>query len=86
MGIEMELFDRGLWDEAVAYIFEDVDGYHINNAHDLVDGVLQTNLVPFRTKAQAMRHAAGIGYDYVTGSGTYWPNRICRIPSKYRQF
>jgi hypothetical protein len=85
MSIEMELIQRGFWNEAVAYIFEDVDGYHVNDARELVEGMLHTTMRPSQTKADAMRFAAGLGYDYVTGSGTYWPNQIRRIPSGYRQ-
>jgi len=52
-----------------ARIFEDVDGYHV--CDDAADHLMRSDY-PHATKADAMRHAAHVGYTHATGSGTYW--------------
>ena len=53
----------------VAYIFEDIGGYHVCSD---ADPHLTCEASPHATKADAMRHAAACGYTHATGSGTYW--------------
>ena len=51
----------------IAYIFEDVGGYHISKHGE----AMRTNSNPANSKAEAMRRAKDLGYTHATGSGTY---------------
>lgn len=63
--------------DKVARIFSDTDGYHVCS-EELP--YLDARGPAFRTKADALRHAARAGYTHAVGSGTY---RDGKIPASY---
>lgn len=67
----------------VARIFEDVGGYHI--CDDSLS-YLRMSDYPLQTKAEALRSAFYNGYSYAIGSGTYWGNKVRKIPRKFHSF
>lgn len=64
----------------IARIFRDVSGYYVCDD----EGPLDTRGRAYPTKAAAMEGAVRDGYQYATGSGTYWGNAVRAIPEHIR--
>lgn len=71
---------RAIETKRTARIFEEHDGYHVCD-DDLE--YMDARGRGYRTKADALRTAAGIGYTHAIGSGTSWDG-VRQIPARYR--